>query len=242
METPDFTINSRAVLKDMVATAISKGLEISLGNEITSIDKQQHVKILSGSKEEIRAKHVAICNGTGVEKFSEVSTKTSYAPIAVVSGVSQDSKSFVELDYYQKNCINLLTKENGFGLAGGISLADKSKCDDYLDYVVGKHQEIEPGIKELSRYIGVKTEITFKNQPRGYLYHIVNTDEGVWTIVPGKFTLAFSLAPEFYRKVYKQNPTKHFNTISSNEEVEKIVSETVWLDIFKEWKGNHGNH
>ena len=39
----------------------------------------------------------------------------------VVSGVDQKTKSFVELDYNTKSCINLLTKEGGYGLAGGIS-------------------------------------------------------------------------------------------------------------------------
>ena len=203
MQTTDFTINSRLLLKDMVATAISNGLEISLGNKIEKINKQQNYKSLSGSKTDIQAKNVALCNGGGIKYFSDVKTKTSYAPIAVVSGLNKQSKSFVELDYFTKNCINLLTKGNGFGLAGGISLSDKKKCDKYLDYVIQKHREIDPGMKEMSRYIGVKTEITFLNQPRGYLFHIVNTDDGIWAVIPGKFTLAFSMAPEFYRRVYK---------------------------------------
>jgi len=242
VKTPDFTINSRAVLKDMIATAMNNGLEVSLSNEVTRVDDREAIKILSGTKEDIRTENVAICNGTGVEKFSEVKVKTSYAPIAVVSGISKHSKSFVELDYFTKNCINLLTKENSFGLAGGISLSDKSQCDKYLDYVVNKHKELDSGIKELSRYTGVKTEITFKNQPRGYLYHIVNSDDGVWTIVPGKFTLAFSLAPEFYRRVYKQNPKKYFKTTASTNEVNNIVSNTVWRDIFNQWEKNNGSN
>ena len=47
----------------------------------------------------------------------------------------------VHLDYFPKKCINLLTKGEGFGLVGGISLSDKSKCDEYLDYVIQKHQK-----------------------------------------------------------------------------------------------------
>lgn len=240
IRTPDFTINSRLLLRDMVATAISNGLEVSLGNEIGKIEKEQNHKVLLGSIENIQAINVALCNGAGIKYFTDVKTKTSYAPIAVVSGVPNQSKSFVELDYFPKNCINMLTKENGFGLAGGISLSDKSKCDEYLDYVVQKHQSLEPGIKELSRYIGLKTEITFKKQPRGYLYHIVNTDDGMWAIVPGKFSLAFSMAPEFYRRVYQQNPKKHFKTVSSDKRSVEVVSNTVWMDIFLKSKENNG--
>ena len=133
-----------------------------------------------------------------------------------------------------------ISKENGFGLAGGISLSDKSKCNQYLDLVIRKHQALEPSIKEMSRYIGVKTEITFKDQPRGYLYHIVNTDEGIWVTIPGKFSLAFSMAPEFYRRVYKQNPKKYFKTVTSDKKTGEIVSNTVWMDTFMKTKEING--
>ena len=45
---------------------------------------------------------MALCSGKGIEYFSNVETKTSYAPIAVVSGINKQSKSFVELDYFTK--------------------------------------------------------------------------------------------------------------------------------------------
>ena len=234
--TSDFTINSRLLLRDMIATSIKNGLEISLGNKIKKIEKRQNIKHLSGTKEDIHATKVALCSGAGIKYFSNVKIKTSYAPIAVVSGLQDQSKSFVELDYFTKNCINLLTKENGLGLAGGISLSDRLKCDQYLDYVVQKHKDLDSNIREMSRYIGVKTEIAFKNQPRGYLYHIVNIDDGVWAVVPGKFTLAFSVAPEFYRRIYNKNPKKYFETITANKESEEVVSNTVWMDILKESK------
>jgi len=236
VQTPDFTINSRLLLKDLLSTAIIGGLELSTDNKISNIENQNGHKLLAGSKEDIKAENVALCSGEGIKYFSEVKTKTSYAPISVVSDLPIEAKSFVELDYYPKNCINLLTKENGIGLVGGISLSDKSKCNEYLDYVVREHQKINPSMKELSRYIGVKTEITFKNQPRGYLYHIVNTAEGVWAIIPGKFTLAFSMAPEFYRRIYKQNPKKHFKTTSSTMSTTNIISNTAWKDIYNQSK------
>ena len=238
VRTPDFTINSRLLIKDMLSTAINNGLQISLNNKIEKIEKNKEYKLLIGNNNKIKAKHIVLCNGEGIKTFSDVKVKTSYAPIAVVSGIPKQAKSFVELDYYPKNCINLLIKENGFGLVGGISLSNRKKCDEYLDYVVKKHQDIEPEIKEISRYIGLKSEITFQNQPRGYLYHIVNTDEGVWAVIPGKFTLAFSMAPEFYRRVYKKNPKKSFNTVMDNQGSNINVSNTVWMDEYNKSKEN----
>ena len=233
VQTPDFTINSRLLLKDMVTTAINNGLDLSLNNEINKIAKLKNCKRLLGSKENIQVQNIALCNGGGIKRFSEVKTTESYAPIAVVSGLPEDTQSFVELDYFTKNCINLLTKKDGYGLAGGISLSKRSRCDNYLDYVIKEHQKIMPSMQELFRYVGVKTEITFKNQPRGYLYHIVNTEEGIWALIPGKFTLAFSMAPEFYRRVYKKNPKKFFKTYVDNGEYSDMISETRWYDAKK---------
>ena len=240
IETPDFTINSRSLLRDLIDVAVQNGLDISLNNRIEKISKEKGFNIIKGTTASFKVKKVVICGGAGIKNFSDVKTKTSYAPIAVVSGVPSDAKSFVELDYFPKKCINLLTKKQDYGLVGGISLSSKDKCDEYLDYVVKKHQKIEPSIKEMSRYIGKKTEITFKNQPRGYLYNIVNQDDGVWVVVPGKFTLAFSLAPEFYRRVYNKNPRKNFkNSYLSNNS--KDISNTVWEDILNKNNKNGTN-
>jgi len=220
------------LLRDMIATSQSAGLDICLNNKIKKIDKSDKYKILIGSKEDIMAENIAICCAEGLKNFSQTKVKTSYAPIAVVSGLSDKSESFVELDYFPKNCINVLVKDYGIGLVGGISLSKKSDCDAYLDYVIKQHKKIDPNITEESRYIGLKTEVTFKNQPRGYLYHIVNLDEGIWTLIPGKFTLAFSMAPEFYRRIYKKNPKKHFETVIDYDD-NAIVSNTVWYDDTK---------
>jgi len=241
IKTPDCTINSRVLLRDMIETAIFNGLDISLGNKVTSFQKKNDIFIVNGSKETFHAEKIAICCGSAIKDFTKVKVKTSYAPIAVVSDVPQDYNSFVELDYFPKNCINYLKKEHGFGLVGGISFSDVKKTNPYLDYVIKEHQKNVPSLKEVSRYNGIKTEISFKNQPRGYLYHITPTDENIWALIPGKFTLAFSMAPEFYRKIYNKNPRKYFNTKKAEKKNKKIVSNTIWKDQHKIWREKNGN-
>ena len=78
VKTPDFTINSRLLLRDMIATAIKNGLELSLGNKIKKIDKRQKIKHLSGSKEDIHATKVALCSGAGIKYFSNVNVYQSF--------------------------------------------------------------------------------------------------------------------------------------------------------------------
>ena len=240
IKTPDFTINSRKLLRDLIGTAIYNGLELSIENKITNIYKEGNLKILHGTKENIMANKVALCNSSEIMKFAKVKTSTSYAPIAVVSGLPKNEISFVELDYFPKNCINLLTKNNGIGLAGGISMREKEKCNEYLNYVINKHRKLNPSLKEESRYIGVKNEITFNKEQRGYLFHIVEDSKDIWALVPGKFTLAFSMAPEFYRQVYHKNPRKNFNAIKLNRRLNNLVSNTVWEDVLNNLGGKNG--
>jgi hypothetical protein len=58
----------------------------------------------------------------------------------------------------------------------------------------------------------------------------VQTDQNVWSIIPGKFTLGFSLAPEFFRKIYNKNPRKTYKTFVAKEENNNLIANTVWLD------------
>ena len=121
---------------------------------------------------------------------------------------------YLKEDCFRKKCINIVTKDNSFGLIGGISLENKNEIEKYFDFMINEHKKINPKIQILNKYIGTKNEISLKNENRNYLFHInpINKFNNVWSIIPGKFTLAFSLAPEFYRIGYKKNPRKFFKT------------------------------
>ena len=186
---------------------------------------------------DIVADKIILCTAANVAKHTGAKVKLSYAPMAIVKNVKPTSNSFVELDYYPQNCINLLTKDDNAGLIGGISFSDVNKCDDYIERVFEKHKKYDPGMELLHKYNGVKSEMVLKGEPRNYLYHIKEVKENVWTIIPGKFTLCFSIAPELYRKLFHRNPRKHFQTNHLAQNPSKIMSNTVWQDIIE----NH-NH
>ncbi|HEY1038510.1 MAG TPA: hypothetical protein VGF30_03850, partial [Bacteroidia bacterium] len=106
------------------------------------------------------------------------------------------------------------------------------KCDKYIDEVIEKHKEYNPNLEVLHKYTGKKSEIVLNQKDnRNYLYHILNIQNNVWGIIPGKFTLAFSIAPEFYRRVYKRNPSKINPNVNTVPEVSEFMSNTVWHDV-----------
>ena len=234
IETTDFTTNSRDLLKDMIATAEKNGLEIFTKNELLEIKNSNNNIIANCSNDNFQAKNMVVCLGDEIEKFSDLKINKSYAPIAVVKNIKADTKSFVELDCFKKNCINIVTKGKSFGLIGGISLSKKDEVQKYFDFMINEHKKLNPGIEILEKYIGVKNEI-FQKKNRNYLFHINPSRKykNVWSVIPGKFTLVFSMAPEFYRIVYKKNPRKFFNTSSDTGNFSHLIEETVWGEIQK---------
>lgn len=230
VRTPDFTMNSRLLLRDLIATAIKNGLEVSTNNGLERYEKTEGGYIIHGERESFFAKEIVLANGKNTANFVKAKVKKSYAPMAVIKNIDPKTESFVELDYYPKNCINILRKDDGIGLIGGISFNDLDKCEPYIDEVFEKHKLYQPNIERLMNYVGTKSEVIIEGEPRNYLYHIMNVEEGVWMIIPGKFTLGFSIGPEFYRRVYNRNPKKHFETVSDDDGLKDLVSNTVWHD------------
>ena len=141
IESTDFTTNSRLLLKDLVATSINNGLEIITDNELREISSDSKGVTANCEKGIIKGKKMAICTGGGLEKFTNIKIKKSYAPIAIVKNVSPTTKSFVELDYFKNKCINIITKGSSFAMIGGISLSEKKDVEDYFNYMIEEHKK-----------------------------------------------------------------------------------------------------
>ena len=123
----------------------------------------------------------------------------------------------------------MLKKGDGIGQAGGITVNTESEIKPYLDYVIAEHKKRNPSIKVIDTYVGIKKELVSKGQDRSYLYHINQNSDRVWSIVLGKFTLAFSMAPEFYRRVFNNNPTTEIVDVTNDNS--RILSDTSWQEI-----------
>jgi len=227
---PDITINSRILISDILSSALSKGLTILTNSSVISVEEGKDLAIVTTNSNIFQADNVAICSPDVISKLSNIPIKTSYAPIAIVENVAENDKSFVELDYNIKKCINLLKKGNGVGQAGGISVASKEEIEPYLSYVIAEHKKRNPDIKVIDTYVGLKKELVQSGKDRNYLYHINQNSDHIWSLVLGKFSLAFSLAPEFYRQVYNENPPKKIE-ITTDSSINKLISKTSWDEI-----------
>ena len=232
IKSTDFTTNSRILLRDLLSTSIKNGLEVFTDNELKSIQSKDGQIIAECNNKKITGRKIVICVGGNLEKFTNTKIKKSLAPIAVVKNVPSDTESFVELDYFKKTCINIITKGSSYGLIGGISLSNKKELDKYFEYMISEHKKNNQNMEVLQKYIGIKNEIISRGENRNYIFHINQEKENknVWSIIPGKFSLAFSIAPEFYRLVYKKNPKKFFET-HEDEKNKDIIEETIWENV-----------
>lgn len=231
IETSDITINSRELISDIFNNAINNGLDVTTGVEVKSIKKiGTEVNILS-KNELYTCENVLICAPDLIEKLFDKKIKVSHAPIGVFENVPEEAKNFVELDYYKKNCINLICKGNGIALAGGISVKE-AEIKSYTDFIFKQHKKKFPAIELIDSYVGLKKEIVSSGQDRNYLYHIEKEQENVWSLVLGKFTLAFSSAPELIRRVYGRNPKKIMD-IKKTDQINSSISKTSWQEILE---------
>jgi len=230
IESTDFTTNSRYLLKDLLATSINNGLEIFTENELLNIEHINNEIEAVCKNGKIVGKKIVICTGGNIEKFTEQKIKKTLAPIAVVRNITEETKSFVELDYFKQNCINIIRKDFSYGVIGGISLSKSDEVDKYFEYLINEHKKINPKIEVLKKYVGIKNEIISKDEERNYIFHIKKDKfkENVWSIIQGKITLAYSIDTEFYRLIYKKNPKKFFKTNVRYESLNDIIDETIW--------------
>ena len=227
---PDITMNSRILISDILSSAIGKGLKVLTGSPVKEvIEKGNSVSVKVGDII-YKSENVVICSPDLISKQLNIPIKISYAPMAIIENVPENEKSFVELDYNIKKCINLLKKGNGIGQAGGITMKKKEDVDNYLSFIISEHKKRNPEIRVVDTYVGLKKELVQKGEDRNYLYHINQNSNHIWSIVLGKFSLAFSMAPEFYRRIHNKNPPKVIN-IPMEKTTNKLVSETSWNEI-----------
>lgn len=237
IDSPDFTMNSRVLMSSLLASAFNNNLEIVTSEAVETINEIDSVVNIETTQNKYQCDNLVICSPDVISKQYDIPISTGYAPMAVVENVPEHESSFVELDYYTKRCINLLKKDNGIGLAGGITLNNQKDIKAYLDYVIKEHKVRNPSIKVIDDYVGLKRELVQKKQERNYLYHINQHEAKIWSVVLGKFTLAFSMAPEFFRRVYHRNPAKMLNENFKNEDL-NIISKTSWQEIVDKKGGN----
>ena len=228
----DYGINSRILLDDLLLTIKNNSGVIKTSCNVKNIENyKQKVKVVTDNKTYF-GKKVVVCSAGGISRFSNYKVKKHYAPIMVLKGLNKNTNSFVHLHSNPYKSINLLKKTEDIGIGGGISFSDKEKVMPYIDYSINLHKKINNNISLIDYYIAEKEELIVNNEDRNYQFHIKNLSKNVYGVILGKFTLMFSLAPEFYRQIYGVNSTVSIKKSSTKNNTNKLLSKLEWEKIY----------
>lgn len=232
LESPDFTMNSRKLLSDILAMAINNGLKIEFDTKVEMVNESDEYVYVKAQNSEFTSKNIVFCSPDLVAKLFGTSINYGYAPMGIYEGVSDIQPSFVNLDFKTRNCINLLRKKNGYGLAGGITVNKFDEVKDYFDFVHRAHLKLNPEMKLVDFYVGTKKEVKSDRFSRNYQYHITKKTQRQWTALLGKFSLFASLATEFYRRVEGKNSLL-IKEVKKPPTMNKLISPTYWAEKTK---------
>jgi glycine/D-amino acid oxidase-like deaminating enzyme len=229
-----------AILRDLVGSFLANGGRIETNCDVTDIDKAEDGKRLTTSKGPIFARHVILAAGKWTSRvLPELKSKVVVSPLLVVyPAVSK--LNFVRMTPFVEKTINHLHHEvegKNYSLIGGGYAADPDDAagietaTSQLQAMAIKAFPAIAGAEVTGTYLGYKTEISAKVGERSYQYFIRAVDDHMTAIVPGKFSLGFSLAVNLFKKTIGQQPSAQMKSFTDQALVERYIGFTKHASI-----------
>jgi hypothetical protein len=210
-------MNALNIISGLVRSFISYKGEILTSTEIVKYKKQKDkTYLITNHGSPVIADKVIFAAGKGVSGLTNdaIKTKTVLSPLLVVYP-KVCSSNMVRLTPFLDKTINHLQHTiNGkdYSLIGGGYFADAEDENARVkagEKLMERALDIFPALKNArvkEIYFGSKTEAVSSKIKRNYLYHIIPIEKNIYTILPGKFSLAFSLAVTTYLRVCGHYP------------------------------------
>lgn len=212
----DRPMNASNIVQDLTRGLLAAGGCLRLDTELQSYTVQNGTATLRlGNGESIESKHVVLAMGTALRELTtKLKIKTVAAPLAVVYPAVCD-RNIVRLTPFVERTINHLkhTVDGcAYSLIGGGYFADpgdQAKKDSIEQQLLSRAHNAFPRMKDSALqevYFSYKTELAPSLETRNYLYRIEQIDPVTYVVVPGKFSLCFSLAVNTYQKLLGAKP------------------------------------
>lgn len=255
MQSYDSPMNTYYIVSDLTKSFLSNGGTILLNVDFTNYQRVNSdtllVKCLNA--EEIQTKNLILASGKYLQTHSNgrLIVKTVLSPLLVVYP-KVCAINFVRLTPFIPHTINhLLHTVSGveYSLIGGGYFVSQNEGQTAVfnaeKYLLENAKLYFPALKnsQLTQvYSGQKTEIvpSLFAQRRNHLYKLQKVDNGIVAILPGKWSLAFSLAINTFREIMGRFPEKHFH-YDNNLNVDGYVSLTKHKMMVKDFYETNKN-
>jgi glycine/D-amino acid oxidase-like deaminating enzyme len=207
------------IISDLIRSFLGAGGEVKTGTAVEQVVRVGKAARLETAVGSIEANTVIVAAGRwlgGFLKHAEGVKVVSSPLLVVYPAVSKTN--FVRMTPFVEKSINHLNHEiNGlsYSLIGGGHFADPEDAEAVArasERLLAMARTVFPniaGAKVLEAYLGCKTEIVPRRGERNYQYFIRKVNDGMFILLPGKFSLAFSLAVNAYKRLIGEEPARH---------------------------------
>jgi hypothetical protein len=215
----DRPMRATAIISDLVGSLLGAGGEVRTSAEVELLEKTGgSIVNVHTSAGALAARAVILAAGKWLGRFlpCAADVKVVASPLIVASPAVSD-RNFVRMTPFVEKSVNHLhhcIDGHRYSLIGGGYFADPNDPAAVLrasERLLSMARNVFPRLHEaeiIETYLGYKTEIVAKNGERNYQYVIREVDEGVHAVIPGKFSLAFSLAVNAFKRLTGEEPAK----------------------------------
>lgn len=192
------------------------GVDI-MGTEVAAYEEmdKELVQLTTKDHHTIKARNVVFTAGGGINDLEGAKTNTVLSPLLVVTPAVCD-RNFVHMTPLREHTINHIFHEDPttgktyslIGNGDAVKPGDAEGLEKSRVGILTFAEELFPEMQKRSKeskvvYFGHKNEILKEGKDRNYHFELVPLKgKKVWAAVPGKFTLAPSLAHHIYKTVH----------------------------------------
>jgi len=231
LKSRDRTMDSTLIATDLLRSFLGNGGEFKANARVKAIEGGC---VVTERGESHRANHVVVASGHQASMLGGVDMKIYASPI-VVAYPALTTVNFVRMTPKIDRTINHIYHRAGkyeYSLFGNALYydwerikKDKAYKEEISQAVIKRIGKVFPGRMSQTKtkvYFGIKAEVVNSGQLRNYQYHIIDT-ENCTVALPGKFSLAFSLAVNLC-KHFGIEPLRDGLNLSPPETVENVIA------------------
>lgn len=239
IESHDRPMRSTRILTSVHTRFKRNGGETALATQVTDYQvKEGMVELTTSTGDRITAEKVIFTAAGGLHDIKGSNVKTVLSPLLIISPPIFD-RNIVYLTPKTEFTINHLHHVDPItgvaysiiGNGDGISPDDENGIKMSRENIIAQAEKVFPNLKNIPEedkhvYFGYKTEFMKPGKDRNYHYAFISIDEDgkVWAAVPGKFTLAPSLATHIYERLEGEKPPVQTFTQEEESEYKELLA------------------
>lgn len=244
----DRPMRATEIIKQLTCSFLGAGGSLITKSDVRKIQSSGTVKRIHTTRGDFVADKVIITAGRSLKEFlsNDVEAKVVASPL-IVAYPSVADRNFVRMTPFVKKSINHIYHDlNGkkYSLIGGGYFANPDSPSEINEAKQGLRAMASSVFPQLENarmsetYLGFKTEIVTNSNERNYQYIIREVEDGIFAAVPGKFSLAFSLAVNTFKKIVGHNPETSV-ILADSAIVDQAVGLTQHAQIVREMAFNN---